>query len=349
MPTILGIEDFLAAGLPMIDVRSPGEFTQGHIPGAFNLPLFSDGERAVVGTLYKQAGRQQALLEGLRLVGPKLAGLVEQARALAPGGRVGIHCWRGGERSASMAWLLEKTGGLEVAVLRQGYKAFRHHVINAFSQPWRLQVVGGFTGTGKTMLLGRLQAKGCQVVDLEGLARHKGSAFGGIGEPPQPSTEHFENLIWDKLHRMDPRQAIWVEDESVLVGRAKIPDAFFARMRSAPVLFVDLPQQVRVERLVKEYGQLPAGELAAAIQRIQKRLGPQHAKSALEALDNGDLHTVARITLTYYDKTYARGLAARDPSRTRTIHAEGLEPDAIIDQLIEHAHARADGHPVDPV
>ncbi|MEO7080494.1 MAG: rhodanese-like domain-containing protein, partial [Flavobacteriales bacterium] len=124
MPTAVPIEHFLRPQLPLIDVRSPSEYAQGHIPGAVNLPLFSDEERAIVGTLYKQQGRESAMLEGLRIVGPKLAELVEKAKLIAPQGNVGVHCWRGGERSASVAWLLEKTAYLKVITLQKGYKAF---------------------------------------------------------------------------------------------------------------------------------------------------------------------------------------------------------------------------------
>lgn len=335
MPTVLPIERFLEAGVPVLDVRSPGEFTQGHIPGAVNLPLFSDGERAAVGTLYKQQGRDAAMLEGLRIVGPKLATLVEQARSIAPGGKVAVHCWRGGERSASVAWLLEKAGYVNVATLAHGYKAFRHHVLASIGQPWNLQVLGGFTGTGKTRLLQQLRQQGAQVLDLEALARHRGSAFGGIGQPAQPSTEQFENLIWAGLRHMNPGRPVWVEDESQLVGHAKIPDAFFLQMRNAPLTFVDLPLTERARNLVEDYGFLHKEELAAAVLRIQKRLGPQWTKAALEALDNDNLGKVAEITLAYYDKTYRRGLAHRPPEGIRRIPATNLSVADLAQHILE--------------
>lgn len=341
MPRPVPIDRFLSAHVPLIDVRSPGEYRQGHVPGAFNVPLFTDQERAVVGTLYKQAGRDAAMLEGLRIIGPKMAGIVEKARELAPGGGIGVHCWRGGERSASVAWLLEKAGFKEVLVLTRGYKAFREHVLASFSLPWELEVLGGFTGTGKTELLGLLAQRGEQVLDLEALAHHKGSAYGGIGEKGQPSTEHFENLIGGALARLDPARLIWVEDESQLVGHVKIPDPFFARMRSRTVHFIDMPMEQRAARLVRDYGAFPKEELAAATRRIQKRLGPQHAKEALEALEADDLHRVAVITLTYYDKTYARGLAARDPQKTRVLPAGDLSHPALALKLLEHERSKS--------
>jgi tRNA 2-selenouridine synthase len=313
----LNIADFLALDAPVVDVRSPGEFQRGHLPGARSLPLFSDEERAVVGTLYKQSGRDEAVLEGLRIVGPKLAGIVEAAKAIAPNGRIRVHCWRGGERSGSVAWLLDKAGFVEVNTLRGGYKSFRNHVLGSFDAAIDLRVLGGYTGTGKTETLRLLADRGAQVIDLEALASHKGSAFGAIGEAPQPTTEQFENLLWNTMRKLDLQQTIWVEDESVMIGRVKLPDPFFERLRSTTLYFAEMSLEERAARLVADYGSYPKEELADAVHRIEKRLGPQHCKMALEALVMNDLFTVARITLQYYDKAYARGAALREPSRGR--------------------------------
>lgn len=339
MVRALDIDGFLALDTPIIDVRSPKEFAQGHIPGATSLPLFTDEERAVVGTLYKQQGRDAAVLEGLRIVGPKLTAIVEQARALAPDGRIRVHCWRGGERSGSVAWLLDKAGFPEVITLRRGYKGFRNHVLASFSQPVELRVLGGYTGTGKTETLSHLKALGEQVIDLEALAHHKGSSFGALGEAPQPSTEQFENLLWNDLQRYDRNRAVWVEDESVMIGRCKIPQPFFDRMRSAVLFFADMPQEQRAERLVKDYGAFPKEQLAEAIKRIEKRLGPQHCKAALIALEDGDLKTVAIIMLTYYDKAYLRGSEERDQQREVRLPASAIDLHGLARQLAEHAHA----------
>lgn len=332
----LSIVDLLALDAPVVDVRSPGEFQRGHLPGARSLPLFSDEERATVGTLYKQTGRDEAVLEGLRIVGPKLAGLVEAAKAIAPAGRIRVHCWRGGERSASVAWLLDKAGFAEVSTLRGGYKSFRNHVLGSFDAAMDLRVLGGYTGTGKTETLRILAGRGAQVIDLEALASHKGSAFGAIGEAQQPTTEHFENLLWNAARQLDPRQPIWVEDESMMIGRVKLPDPFFARLRSATLYFAEMPVEERAARLVADYGSYPKQELAEAVRRIEKRLGPQHCKSALEALRAGDLHTVARITLQYYDKAYARGAALRVPGRVVKLQASSQDLHNLADRLLAH-------------
>ncbi len=326
--------EFLALDQVVVDVRSPREYAQGHLPGAVSLPMFTDEERAVVGTLYKQQGRDAAVREGLRLVGPKMAGFVDEARSLAGAGPLRVYCWRGGERSGSMAWLFDKAGIGGVSTLRGGYKAFRRTVLDAFPGAQRLHVLGGSTGSGKTATLGLLRARGAQVVDLEALAHHKGSSFGAIGEAPQPTTEHFENLLWDALRRLDPGRPVWVEDESMMIGRIKLPDAFYAAMRTAPLWFVEMPLEQRVARLVEDYGRHPRQLLAEAIERIRKRLGPQHAKSALEALEAGDLATVARITLHYYDRAYERGVSGRDPARVHRLAADAGALDDLAARLM---------------
>lgn len=333
------IAEFLAAGLPIMDVRSPGEYARGHIPGVVNVPLFEDAERAVVGTLYKQTGRDAAVLEGLRIVGPKLAAIVERATELAPDRRIAVHCWRGGERSGSVAWLLDKAGFAEVCTLKGGYKAFRNHVLESFNEVPELRILGGYTGTGKTETLRHLHALGEQVIDLEGLAHHKGSSFGMLGEEPQPTQEHFENVLWDALRRIDRARPVWLEDESRRIGKVLLPAQLHEALRAATVFFADMPQPQRVERLVADYGAFPKEALAAAVQRIARRIGPQHAKAALEALEGRDLATVARITLNYYDRTYAYGLAQRDPSSVVRLSASAHDLRGLAQRLKEHAAA----------
>ncbi|MBK8338865.1 MAG: tRNA 2-selenouridine(34) synthase MnmH [Flavobacteriales bacterium] len=332
-------EDYLAHDAPILDVRSPKEFAQGHIPGAHSLPLFTDAERAVVGTLYKQQGRDVAVLEGLRIIGPKLADLVHEARTIATGGVVRVHCWRGGERSASMAWLLDKAGFAEVFTLQGGYRTFRRHVLESFTADRQLCVLGGYTGTGKTATLEYLRDLGEQVIDLEAIAHHKGSSFGAIGEAPQPTTEHFENVLWEALLHIDPTRPCWVEDESMTIGRVKIPDGFFARMRASQLFFAEMTMEERADRLVEDYGRFPPELLAEAIRRIQKRLGPQHCKAALDALAIGDMRTVAIISLRYYDKTYAHGTSQRDPQRITRLPASQADLRGLAQRLKDHAAA----------
>jgi tRNA 2-selenouridine synthase len=314
------VGEFLGTGLPVVDVRSPGEYARGHIPGSTNVPLFSDEERTVVGTRYKRAGRDVAVLEGLRFVGPKLAGLVEDIAALAPDRRVAVHCWRGGERSGSVAWLLDKAGFAEVHGLIGGYKAFRNHVLESFNVIPEIQVLGGCTGSGKTETLRHLRELGEQVIDLEALANHKGSTFGMLGEAPQPTQEQFENMLWAALREVDRTHPVWVEDESRKIGRLVLPEPLYRAMRSSPLFHTDMPRHERVQRLVHDYGGHAVGDLAEALNRIARRIGPQHARTALEALEDGRLDTVVHITLDYYDRAYAHGLSLRDPATV--VHLE---------------------------
>ncbi len=330
------VGEFLGTGLPVVDVRSPGEHAQGHIPGSTNVPLFDDEERAVVGTLYKRSGRDAAVLEGLRIVGPKLAGFVEAISALAPDRRVAVHCWRGGERSGSVAWLLGKAGFAEVHTLIGGYKAFRNHVLDALRDAPDMRVLGGCTGSGKTETLRHLRELGEQVIDLEALANHKGSTFGMLGEAPQPTQEHFENLLWAAIRNVDRTRPIWLEDESRKIGRLLLPEPLYNAMRSSHLFYSDMPRNERVQRLVSDYGGHATGDLAEALRRISRRIGPQHAKTALEALAEGRLETVVQITLDYYDRTYAHGLSQRDPATVVRFHACTSDLRDLAQRLKDH-------------
>jgi tRNA 2-selenouridine synthase len=307
----LAITDFLrtAAG-PILDVRAPAEYAQGHIPGALSLPLFSDEERARIGTMYKQVSPDKAVLLGLDFFGPKLRSLAEQAHRLAPGQEVRLHCWRGGMRSGAVQWLLE-LAGLQVHLLDKGYKDYRHWVLAELAAPRRLQVLGGATGSGKTAVLHALAARGAAVLDLEALAHHQGSAFGGLGQPPQPSQEQFENNLAAALAALPPDRPIWVEDESRTIGSVHLPAALYASMQAAPLVVLDVPRAARVAYLAADYGRHDAGALASAVLRLRKRLGGLVTKEALGAIAEDDIPRMIELVLDYYDKTYQHALAAR--------------------------------------
>ena len=326
----LPIEDFLELDAPIVDVRSPGEYQQGHIPGAHNLPLFTDAERAAVGTTYKQEGRQSAVQLGLELVGPKLATIAAALQAIPAPGKtaLGIHCWRGGMRSASVAWLAG-TLDLPVVLLEGGYKRFRHWVLAAMEKPRPLLVLGGRTGTGKTDLLLELQRRGAAVVDLEGLANHRGSSFGGLGLPPQPTNEHYENLLAFALSQCPSPGPLWVEAESAQVGRCRIPAGLWAQMGQAPAVEIQRPMDERVERLVAVYGALGQQPLREATERIARRLGPQRTALALGAIDQSDWAEACRQMLDYYDRCYDHDLGRRSQPPLRQFDLTGLnEPKA---------------------
>ena len=309
--------------VPLLDVRSPCEFAQSHIPGAVSFPLFSDEERAQVGTLYKNAGRERAMCLGFTLVGSRLGTMAEQLAAIAGDGkRLALYCSRGGMRSGSVAWLCA-TLGLRGTVLAGGYKAFRRHVLHSFAIPRRLLVLGGRTGSGKTEVLHRLAALGEQVVDLEGLAAHRGSAFGSWPDRPQPSTAQFENLLSLALAGTDPGRALWVEDESENLGKNNVPTDFFRQMRDAPVIVLDVPRQARLDRALAEYGNIAREETAQCLDRIRKRLGGLAHKQAHEHLAADDLPPLASILLDYYDRAYDKQLVRRPPAGR--VRAESVE------------------------
>ena len=307
MPTIAKAAEFLelARDTQIVDVRSPSEFADGHIPSAVNIPLFDDQQRHEVGLLYAEAGHDEAVLKGLEFFGPRMRELAEQARKTAGvSGKLLVHCWRGGMRSSAMAWLFEQTS-IETHLLEGGYKAYRTFVHETFARPYgKLIVLSGLTGAGKTKILKQLDQHGEQVIDLEGLANHRGSAFGGIGQPKQPSVEHFENKLAERLLCLDANQRIWLEDESRKIGRATMPTPFFDQFRAAPAVFIEVDRNDRLDNIMEDYAQLDREELKLATERITKRLGGQNVKAVVELIDQGKIRGAFDILLDYYDRSY---------------------------------------------
>ncbi|HUS02379.1 MAG TPA: tRNA 2-selenouridine(34) synthase MnmH [Chitinophagaceae bacterium] len=308
----INIENFLklAEQHKVLDVRSPGEFSHAQIPGAHSLPLFTDEERKVVGTAYKQQSRQEAIKIGLDFFGVKMKPMVEAAQQLNSK-TVLVHCWRGGMRSGAVAWLLDMYG-FKVYTLAGGYKAFRNWVLKQFDIEYNLKILGGYTGSGKTIVLQELKKKNYQVIDLENLANHKGSAFGAIGEKPQPSQEMFENLLAIELFKKSSASTeTWLEDESQRIGRLLIPNSFWEKMRNSSVYFLDIPFEERLNYLVTTYGSFEKDQLIESIGRIQKRLGGLEAKTAINFISEGNTRECFSILLKYYDKLYQKGLHNR--------------------------------------
>ncbi|MBN8686672.1 MAG: tRNA 2-selenouridine(34) synthase MnmH [Chitinophagales bacterium] len=339
----------------VLDVRSPGEYRHAHMPGALSLPLFTDEERKQVGTAYKQVSREKAIKIGLDYFGPKMRKMVEEVEALATASRIPtpdsrlilVYCWRGGMRSGAVSWLLDMYG-FNVYTLVGGYKKFRNHVLDSFKLPWQFNIIGGYTGSGKTELLKTLMEKGEKVIDLEGLAHHKGSAFGAIGMPEQPTQEMFENLLSCEMSDVRCEQAktevsgegltsdishhtsrIWLEDESQRIGLINIPGDIWRNMRRSPVFFLDIPFEERLQHIVPEYGILDAEKLIGAIERISQKLGHLNAKTAILLLKEGKISESFAILLKYYDKFYFRSLHNREQAEAliHTVKCNTVSPE----------------------
>ncbi len=335
----------LAENFPVLDVRSPGEFAHAHIPGAHSLPLFTDEERKVVGTAYKQQSKQVAVKIGLKYFGVKMVEMVEQVeklvKSLQPKSKatdssttefqpstVLVHCWRGGMRSAGVAWLLDLYG-FKVYTLAGGYKGYRNWVLEQFEKEYPMHILGGYTGSGKTEVLKALQKRNYRVIDLEGIAHHKGSAFGAMGLPPQPSQEQFENILAGELvsglaqsvseESLDFQRTIWLEDESQRIGMVNIPSVLFQQMRKKKVFFLEIPFESRLDYINLHYGKFVKSELVNAVIRIKKRLGGLETKTAMNFLLEDDTKEAFRILLQYYDKLYGKNLENNRENIAQTI------------------------------
>lgn len=320
----------------IIDVRTPAEFKEGHIGGAVNLPLFTNEERAVVGTTYKHQGREQAVIKGLEFVGPRMASLAKKARKIAAGRTIYLYCWRGGMRSGSVGWLLT-TAGMPVKILMGGYKAYRQLFRDELAaNRWKFLVLGGMTGCGKTEILAQLALKGEQVLDLEGLANHRGSAFGGLGLPPQPTNEQMTNMVFDTLRRFDSARYVWVEGESYSIGKVSILRDLYDRLVASPFIYFDRSVEERSQRIVNEYGCFPKEELIGSFEKIAKRLGYDRVKLATEEIEKGNLEGAIRIALAYYDKGYSQAIQERRRI-VASYDASGKEDDIAASELIELA------------
>jgi len=295
----------------VLDVRAPCEYEKGHIPGALSFPLFDDDERATVGTLYKSKGHDVAVARGVELLDAKAPTFLDALPAgLRSGDDVLVYCKRGGMRSGGMAQLLSE-GDLRVHTLQGGYQGYRAWANASWAAMGRrLVVLGGKTGSGKTAVLHALRDEhGAQILDLEGVAHHRGSAFGSLGYPPQPTNGHYENILALQWAAFDPAKPVFIEDESRSVGSCGVPEGLWSCMRApnTPVLRLEVPTEARVDRLVGEYGVYPPEALSDCVRLVRKRLGEAKAEEllALLAQQPPALDQVASALLSdYYDTMY---------------------------------------------
>ena len=296
----------------VIDVRSPAEFALDHVPNAVNCPVLDDAERARVGTLYKQVSPFDARKIGAALVSKNIARHIdEQFRGRDRGWRPLVYCWRGGQRSAAMAHVLRQVGW-DAATLEGGYRAYRREVMAQLEetpQLFRFKVVCGATGSGKSRLLAALAAQGAQALDLERLARHRGSLLGELPGDPQPSQKMFDSLVWSALKGLDPARPVFVEAESKKIGQLQVPAQLLERMREGECLRLEVPATERVRFLIEEYRHFleePAA-LKEKLQCLTSRHGHAVIDRWLAQTDSrawGEL--VADLLVTHYDPSYLR-------------------------------------------
>tara|TARA_Y100001968_G_scaffold319757_1_gene351753 strand:+ start:61 stop:1119 length:1059 start_codon:yes stop_codon:yes gene_type:complete len=332
------VTDFRNSSGPIIDVRSPREFSQGHFPGSINIPLFSDSEREEIGKSYKKEGRLKAIFNGLKITLPntsKLLKIILQITRKEEGvsKSLRIYCWRGGMRSNAFAWLARSIG-IRTYLLKGGYKNYRKWVLNKFEADLPIRLIGGKTGTRKTDLLNfiAMNAANIYVIDLEGIANHRGSSFGALGMERQPSSQQFENLLAEAINEFQKGNAIeiWLEAESSNLGKCRIPKTLFEKMKRAPILEIIKSKDERVNNLVNVYSHHSQNDLKEAVNRISKRLGPQRTKEALLAIDKKEWTKACKALLDYYDRCYEYEL-----KKTKNINSMDLSGLSLSSSLIK--------------
>jgi len=341
LPEIISIEEFVSeisrGHSVILDVRSPGEYTHAHIPGSINLPLLNNDERKEVGITYNNNGREAAVVKGFELVGNKFADYIKMAKEISPSKKVLIYCWRGGMRSNIMTWLLSLSG-FKCSTLEGGYKSFRGWVLNQFQVHKNILIIGGTTGSGKTELLNSLKELGEQIIDIEYIANHKGSAFGSLGQKEQPTSEHFENLLAMEWTKADAEKILWIENESMLIGTCALPIGIFNQMRTAPVIEINLDYEIRKKRILNEYGKFDVKILAEKTGKVKKRLGGLRLKQALDYLEEGNIISWCDVMMEYYDKTYNQSNNHREQNNIYPVileHDHMKENSVIIKKFAE--------------
>ena len=308
--SVYPVTDFRNLTSPIIDVRSPSEYSQGHLLGAINIPLFTDSEREIIGKSYKRESRLKAIFNGLKVTiskTNKFKEIIQQItkREEEKNRSLRIYCWRGGMRSSTFAWLA-RIIGIKTYLLKGGYKNYRKWVLNKFEADLPIRLIGGKTGTRKTDLLNYINNENIYVIDLEGIANHRGSSFGSLGMEEQPSTQQFENMLAEAIDEFQKSNAIeiWLEAESSNLGKCRIPNSLYTKMKNAPVLEIIKTKKERVDNLVNVYSHNSQKELKDAVDRIRKRLGPQRTNDALLAIEKKEWTTACKAMLDYYDRCY---------------------------------------------
>ena len=303
----------------LIDVRSPEEYYKGHMPNSISIPIFNNEERSIIGKKYKYSGRENAVREGFKIIENKIDKIINKFILIkkefhistidktANDTYIKIYCARGGMRSQSMLWLLEKFH-YPCITLNGGYKTYRNWVLNIFKDRQKIIVIGGKTGTRKTKILEKLKALGYQILDFENLANHRGSSFGGLGMKEQPTNEQYENLIAEDLNKFNKKKIIFVEAESPNIGKNRIPHELYKQMKNSKRIEIIRNEKIRIKELINTYSKYKKNDLKESVLKITKRLGPQRTKSAINSIDNEDWENVCKSVLDYYDRCYEHEL-----------------------------------------
>jgi len=338
----------LSSTSPILDVRTAAEYAQACIPAAYSFPIFTNEERAEIGTAYKKISKKQAIKIGLTYFGSRLKQMVVDAEAIInkypnANNTLLIHCWRGGMRSSALAWLLDFYG-FNVYVLEGGYKAYRNWVLQQLLHPFKFNVIGGYTGSGKTEILAAIASKGLQTVDIEAIAKHKGSAFGNLTAIKQPTQEQFENNLLAALlpyytiteELFVQEKPIWIEDESRRIGNNYLSNEFYENKQRQPFYFVEISKEKRANYILQQYGNNKQNVLIDATLRIQKKLGGLLTKQVVNYFIENDYLAAFSLLLIYYDKLYGAA-ASEHPNKMASILVEDILPQQIAEMLISAA------------
>jgi len=337
--TPLNVDEFLSTQVPCFDVRSPLEFDSSSIIGALNLPLLDNINRKAIGICYKQKGKEAAIALGYQLVNPIRQSFIENVQQQTESKTIKLYCARGGLRSNKMANFLSENG-YDVLLLRGGYKAYRNYILKTISSFDNIYILSGNTGCNKTGLLKALKTNGEQVINLEALANHKGSAFGGIGELSQPSNAQFANLIFEALKGYQPEKQLWVESESISIGKIAIPLELWTNMQKANGIEIVIPLQQRIQFIVDTYGQFDLAALAEGIRKLSKRLGLETTEALCQMTLNHQLHPVVERLLQYYDKGYESGRLKKNCQNYVKFELESTNADTNCQLLLQHLQSQ---------
>ena len=338
------LKEFRKTKGPLIDVRSPDEYYKGHMPNSINIPIFNNEERSIIGKKYKIFGREIAVREGFKIIENKIENIIKKFKLIkkeflnstidkfSNDKNIKIYCARGGMRSQSMLWLLEKFN-YPCVTLSGGYKTYRNWVLNSFKDKQKIIVIGGKTGTRKTKILNKLKSLDYQILDFESLANHRGSSFGGLGMKEQPTNEQYENLIAEDLNKFNKEKFIFVEAESPNIGKNRIPHELYKQMKNSKRIEIIRDERIRIKELINTYSKYQKNDLKESVFKISKRLGPQRTKSAIDFIDNEDWENVCKSVLDYYDRCYEHELKEKED--VKILNMELRSDNEIINEIIK--------------